>query len=157
MTATALDGASPSTGTVVSSSRKPNAAAVAASAASSSGSSSRLVTCAWLLGVRRARILVIAIISSAGRSRLSGAASLAGVMPAAEPDHLGRWAPTGRRSIRAKATSSSAIASSATPRSRPCRAMNSSRVSKSASGLPSISTTRPSRSTSDGAGSDGAS
>ena len=53
--ATALLGASASTGTVVSISRNPNAAAVAASAASSSGSSRRLVTCAWLLGVRRAR------------------------------------------------------------------------------------------------------
>ena len=81
--ATALDGASASTGTVVSTSRKPNAAAVAASAASSSGSSSRLVTCAWLDGVRRARSLVIAIVSSAGRSSASTRASLAGVAPAA--------------------------------------------------------------------------
>ena len=80
--ATALDGASASTGTVVSTSRKPNAAAVAASAASSSGSSSRLVTCAWLDGVRRARSLVIAIVSSAGRSSASTRASLAGVAPA---------------------------------------------------------------------------
>ena len=45
-TATAFDGASAATGTVVSSSRNPNAAAVAASAASKSGSSERLVTCA---------------------------------------------------------------------------------------------------------------
>ena len=65
--ATALLGASPSTGTVVSTSRNPNAAAVAASAASSSGSSSRLVTWAWLLGVRRARSLVMAM-TSLGRA-----------------------------------------------------------------------------------------
>ena len=45
-TATALDGASAATGTVVSSSLNPNAAAVAASAASNSGSSDLLVTCA---------------------------------------------------------------------------------------------------------------
>ena len=36
----------------------------------------RLVTCAWLLGVRRARILVIAICSSTGRSSASDAGQL---------------------------------------------------------------------------------
>ena len=80
-TATAFDGASPATGTVVSSSRKPKAAAVAASAASKSGSSDRLVTCAWLLGVRRARIFVIAITSSAALNNERTAANFAGVMP----------------------------------------------------------------------------
>ena len=39
-----------------------------ASAAISSGSSSWFVTCAWLLGVRRARILAIAICISTGVS-----------------------------------------------------------------------------------------
>jgi hypothetical protein len=41
---------------VVSISSKPSATAIAASAASCSGSSFALVTCAWLPGVRRARI-----------------------------------------------------------------------------------------------------
>ena len=100
MTARALEGASFSTGTVVSSSRNPNAAAVAASAASSNGSSSRLVTCAWLLGVRRARTFVIAIISSTGRSSASGAASFAGVIPAASRTSSARGTD-GSTSIRA--------------------------------------------------------
>ncbi len=100
VTARALEGASLSTGTVVSSSRNPKAAAVAASAASSSGSSRRLVTCAWLLGVRRARTLVIAIISSTGRSIASGAASLAGVIPPARRTSSSRGT-AGSTSIRA--------------------------------------------------------
>ena len=58
-------------------------------------------------------------------------------------------------SMRANATSSSAIASSATARSMPRRAMNSSSRSNSASGLPSSSTTRPSSMRSDGSGSFG--
>ena len=120
--ATALLGASPRTGTVVSISRKPNAAAVAASAASSSGSSSRLVTWAWLLGVRRARSLVMAMPSSGGRSRASTRASLAGVAPALSR-MISPLGTAGSTSRRANATSDSAIASSATVRSRPCRAM----------------------------------
>jgi hypothetical protein len=120
--ATALLGASPSTGTVVSTSRKPNAAAVAASAASSSGSSSRLVTWAWLPGVRRARSLVMAMTSSAGRSRASTRVSLAGVAPALSL-MISCRGTAGSTSRRAKATSDSAIASSATDRSTPCRAM----------------------------------
>ena len=120
--ATALLGASPSTGTVVSISRKPNAAAVAASAASSSGSSRRLVTWAWLLGVRRARSLVIAMTSSAGRSRPSTRVSLAGVAPPLSL-MISCRGTAGSTSRRANATSDSAIASAATSRSRPCRAM----------------------------------
>ncbi len=120
--ATALLGASPSTGTVVSISRNPNAAAVAASAASSSGSSSRLVTWAWLLGVRRARSLVMAMTSSGGRSKASTRASLAGVAPALSLTISCRGT-AGSTRRRANATSGSAIASAATRRSRPCRAM----------------------------------
>ena len=120
--ATALLGASARTGTVVSISRKPNAAAVAESAASSSGSSSRLVTCAWLLGVRRPRSLVMAIISSAGRSRASTRASLAGVAPAQSRMTSARGT-SGRTARRASSVSGSAITSAATDRSRPCRAM----------------------------------
>ena len=154
--ATALDGASASTGTVVSTSRKPNAAAVAASAASSSGSSSRLVTCAWLDGVRRARSLVIAIVSSAGRSSASTRASFAGVAPAASLITSARGV-NGSTSSRAKPVSVSAIVSAATSRSRPCRAMKASSESKSASATPSISTTRPPATTRLGTGSAGAS
>ncbi len=120
--ATALLGASASTGTVVSISRKPNAAAVAESAASSSGSSSRLVTCAWLLGVRRLRSLVMAMPSSAGRSRASTRASLAGVAPA-DSRRISARGTSGLTSRRANSASGRLIASCATARSRPCRAM----------------------------------
>ena len=120
--ATALLGASASTGTVVSTSRNPNAAAVAESAASSSGSSSRLVTCAWLLGVRLARIFVIAWHSSAGRSRASTRASLAGVAPA-DSRTISDLGTSGLTSLRANSTSGRLMASCATARSRPCRAM----------------------------------
>ena len=82
-TASALEAASPRTGTVVSSSRKPNATAVAASAPSRSGSSSRLVTWAWMEGVRRTRIFAIAASTSKGRRHETTRDSLAGVMPAA--------------------------------------------------------------------------
>ena len=53
----ALDQALRETRIVVSISSKPSATAIAASAASCSGSSLALVTCAWLPGVLRARIL----------------------------------------------------------------------------------------------------
>ena len=56
--ATAFDQALRATRIVVSISSKPNATAVAASAAICSGSSLALVTCAWLPGVLRARILL---------------------------------------------------------------------------------------------------
>ena len=90
--ATALSGASRSSGTVVSSSRKPRATALAASAASSSGWSTRFVTWAWIEGVRRTRIFCIADSSSTGASSASTRASLAGVMPAAS-----RVTPVARR------------------------------------------------------------
>ena len=76
--ATALSGASRSSGTVVSSSRKPSATALAASAASSSGWSTRFVTCAWIEGVRRTRIFCIAESSSTGASSESTRASSPG-------------------------------------------------------------------------------
>ena len=87
---------------------------MAASAASSSGSSSRLVTCAWLLGVRRARSLVIASVSSAGRSSGDHAGELgrASCRPTSRTTSA-RGTP-GSTNRRANATSSSAIASSAT-------------------------------------------
>ena len=107
---------------MVSTSRNPNAAAVAESAASSSGSSSRLVTCAWLLGVRLARIFVIAWHSSAGRSRASTRASLAGVAPA-DSRTISDLGTSGLTSLRANATSGRLMASCATARSRPCLAI----------------------------------
>ncbi len=150
--ATALLGASARTGTVVSISRKPKPAAVAASAASSSGSSSRLVTCAWLLGVRRARSLAIAMPSSGGVSKASTRASLAGVAPALSAVTSARGTP-GSTARRANSASGSAMASAAASRSRPCRAINSSIASKLVSGTPSISTTRPAATTRPGSGS----
>ncbi len=87
----------------------------------------------------------------AARARARG---VPGVMPAVRRV-ISRRGVSPSTSMRAKATSSSAIASSATARSMPRRAMNSSSRSNSASGLPSSSTTRPSSMRSDGSGSFG--
>ena len=111
--ATALSGASRSSGTVVSSSRKPSATALAASAASSSGWSTRFVTCAWIDGVRRTRIFCIAESSSTGASSASTRARRPGVMPAVSRVTSARGVEPST-SMRANSTSSSAIASSAT-------------------------------------------
>ena len=46
------------------------------------------MTCAWLLGVRRTRILVTAICSSTGRRRATTRASFSGVAPRGEADDL---------------------------------------------------------------------
>lgn len=62
---------------------------------------------------------------------------------------------SGPTKSRARATSSSAIASPATERSSPCVAMRASMVSNCSMLRPSISTTRPSRTCRDGAGSCG--
>ena len=115
---------------------------MAASAASSSGSSSRLVTCAWLLGVRRTRILEIAICSSTGRRRATTRASFSGVAPAARRTTAARAVP-GSTIRRANATSSRVLASSATTASMPRAAMKASMRSKSAAGVPSSSPRRP--------------
>ena len=87
--ASAFAGASRSTGTVVSSSRKPSATAAAASAAIRSGWSTRFVTCAWIDGVRRTRIFCIAWRISTGVRSASVAAIFAGVMPGGQPRDLG--------------------------------------------------------------------
>ena len=52
------------------------------------GRRSRLVTCAWLLGVRRARSLVIAIPSSTGRSSREAARQLGRRHAGGQPDQL---------------------------------------------------------------------
>ena len=140
--ANAFAGASRNTGTVVSSSLKPCATAAAASAAIRRGWSTRFVTCAWIDGVRRARIFCIACRISTGVRRASVAAILAGVMPAVSRVTSARGT-AGSTTIRANSTVSSAIASSATVTSSPWRAMNSSIRSNSSSGFPSSSTTRP--------------
>jgi hypothetical protein len=84
----------------------------------SSGSSSWFVTCAWLLGVRRARILAIAICISTGVSSAMTLASLAGVVPPISRTTSARDTLMSTV-IRASAWSSSAIASTATSRSKP--------------------------------------
>jgi hypothetical protein len=81
-----------------------------------------LVTWAWLLGVRLARIFVIAWPSSGGRSRASTRASLAGVAPA-DSRMISDRGTSGLTSRRANSTSGRLIASSATVRSMPCLAM----------------------------------
>jgi hypothetical protein len=144
-TASAFEAASPRTGTVVSSSRKPNATAVAASAPSRSGSSRRLVTWAWMDGVRRTRIFAIEDSTSKGRRRETTRASLAGVIPATRrvTSLLGK---KGSTIIRAISRSVAAIASGAAVASIPCRAMYSSMRSNAADCTPSSSTTFPSAS-----------
>ena len=103
-------------------------------------------------GVRRTRIFCIAESSSTGASSASTRASRPGVIPAVSRVTSARGVEPST-SMRANATSSSAIASSATARSMPRRAMNSSSRSNSASALPSSSTMRPSSMRSDGSGS----
>ena len=76
------------------------------------------MTCAWLLGVRRARILAIAICISTGDISAITLASLAGVVPPISRTTSARGTLTST-AIRANAASSSAIASSATARSIP--------------------------------------
>ena len=87
--ASALKGALRATRTVVSTSAKPRSAASAASAASSAGCSRQLVTCAWLAGVRRTRILASPIIISSTFMWRMMSHSLAGVQPPAKPAHVG--------------------------------------------------------------------
>ena len=76
------------------------------------------MTCAWLLGVRRARILAIAICISTGDISAITRASLAGVVPPISRTTSARGTLMST-AIRASVTSSRAIASSATARSMP--------------------------------------
>jgi len=80
ISAMALNGAYRTIPTVVSSSAKPRRAASAASAAIWTGWSFTLVTCAWLAGDFRARILVTAIIISRTVILLTTSVILAGVI-----------------------------------------------------------------------------
>ena len=101
---------------MVSSSEKPRSTASAASAASKAGFSLRLVTWAWLEGVRRARIFCRAIIISTVLSRLTTSTILAGVRAPNSSTSSWRGTPM---SISRRATSveSRAMASSARVRS----------------------------------------
>ena len=105
------------TRTVVSISSKPYRAAVAASAAICTGSSLAFVTCAWLLGCRRLRSLLLANASSIVLRCPTTWASLAGVMPAESFTSSARGRSTST-SIRANSRLSSAMAASATLRSK---------------------------------------
>ncbi len=155
-TATAFEAASASTGTVVSISRKPKAAAVAASAASSK----RVVG-----AVRHVRLVGRRApgpqlghrhrqLDRSQQRPARGPASRASSRRRGGRPRRGR--PRGPPSSGPRRRSSIAIASAATPRSRPWAAMNASMVSKSSRARPSSSRTSPSgETTRDGAGSAG--